>query len=92
MTTSTDETAILHQLRGIFREGLGLDPLTSIEPETRFFADLGLASIDAVVLGEEIQSHFGKALPYDRLMAEIGARSQRDLTIDELIQFLKRHL
>jgi acyl carrier protein len=92
MTTSTSDTAILDQLREIFREGLGVDPLTPIEPETRFFADLGLASIDAVVLGEEIQTHFGKKLPYDRLMAEIGARSQRDLTIDELIQFLKSHL
>ena len=28
--------------------------------ETRFFADLGLASIDAVVLGEAIQQHFGR--------------------------------
>ena len=28
--------------------------------ETRFFADLGLASIDAVVLSEAIQNHYGR--------------------------------
>ena len=37
---------------------------TPIEPETRFFADLGLASIDAVVLGEAIQGHFGRPVPF----------------------------
>lgn len=90
-TTMSDQT-ILAELRTIFRDGLAIDPVTPIEPETLFFADLGLASIDAVVLGEVIQTHFGKALPYDRLMAEIGARAQRDLAIAELVEFLKCHL
>ena len=63
MNTLTSETAILADLRHVFRESLGVDPVTPIEPETRFFADLGLASIDAVVLGEAIQHHLGTASP-----------------------------
>lgn len=90
-TPLTDQT-ILAELRTVFRDGLGVDPVSPIEPETLFFADLGLASIDAVVLGEAVQSHFGKALPYDRLMAEIGSRAQRDLAVAELVEFLKCHL
>jgi len=91
-TTALTEATILDELRDVFRDGLGVDPVDPIVPETRFFADLGLASIDAVVLGEVIQSHFGKALPYDRLMADIGSRSQRDIAISELVDFLKIHL
>ena len=70
----------------------GSTRLTPIEPETRFFADLGLASIDAVVLGEAIQHHFGRPVPFDRLLAELGRRDQRDLAISELVAFLQRHL
>ena len=91
-TTTMTEGAILEELRDVFRDGLGVDPIEPIQPETRFFADLGLASIDAVVLGEVIQSHFDKPLPYDRLMADIGERAQRDMAISELIAFLRNHL
>lgn len=90
--TTMTEAEILDELRDVFRDGLGVDPVDPIQPETRFFADLGLASIDAVVLGEVIQSHFAKPLPYDRLMADIGERAQRDMAISELIVFLKNHL
>ena len=51
-------------------------PVTPIEPETRFFADLGLASIDAVVLGEAIQQHYGRPLPFGELMADLGRRDR----------------
>ena len=92
MSTITSDAAILADLRHVLRESLGVDPLTPIEPDTRFFADLGLASIDAVVLGEVIQGHFGRPVPFDRLMAELGSRQERDLSIAELIAFLKLHL
>ena len=90
--TTMTEATILDELRQVFRDGLGVDPIDPIQPETRFFADLGLASIDAVVLGEAIQRHFEKTLPYDRLMADIGARAERDIIIAELIAFLKVNL
>jgi acyl carrier protein len=85
------DAALLTELRLVFRDALGIDPIEPIGPQTLFFADLGLASIDAVVLGEAMQTHFGRPIPFDQLMAELGSRDQRDLAIGELIAFIKRH-
>ena len=65
---------------------------SSINEDTRFFADLGLASIDAVVLSETLQEHYDRPLPFNELMAEIGRRTERDLSIGELVAFLTAHL
>ena len=92
MRLSTSEAEILADLQCVFREALNVDPVAPIEPETRFFADLGLASIDAVVLGEAIQHRLRRSLPFDQLLAELGQREERDLAISELIAFLQRHL
>jgi acyl carrier protein len=92
MNTATNETEILDELRQVFRDGLGVEPVDPITPATRFFADLGLASIDAVVLGEELQKNNARALPFSDLMAELGNRAERDLTIGELVAFLQRNL
>jgi acyl carrier protein len=91
-TAATSDASLLAELRGLLRDALGVDPVQPIAPETRFFADLGLASIDAVVLGEAIQGHYGRPVPFDRLMADLGSRQERDLSIGELIEFLKLHL
>jgi acyl carrier protein len=90
MTVSDSE--LLVELRCVFRDALGIDPLVPIDRETRFFADLGLASIDAVVLGEAIQRHFARPIPFPELMADLGRREQRDLAIRELIGFLRFHI
>ena len=63
-----------------------------ITEDTRFFADLGLASIDAVVLSERLQEHYGRSLPFNELMAEMGRRTERDLSIGELVAFLAANL
>lgn len=91
-TAGTSDAALLSELRGLLRDALGVDPVQPIAPETRFFADLGLASIDAVVLGEAIQAHYSRPVPFDRLMADLGSRQERDLSISDLIEFLKLHL
>ncbi|MHB1555980.1 MAG: acyl carrier protein [Isosphaeraceae bacterium] len=83
---------ILRDVRAILAEQMGVAPSTAIDEETQFFADLGLASIDAVVLGEALQQHYGRPLPFGELMAEIGRRTDRDLTIGELVGFLQEHL
>jgi acyl carrier protein len=54
--------------------------------------DLGLASIDAVVLGEALVQHYRRPIPFKELMAEIGRRTERDLSIGELVTFLEAHL
>jgi acyl carrier protein len=85
-------TEILRDVNAVLVEHLGVAPSTPIDEGTRFFADLGLASIDAVVLGEAIQQYYGRALPFHELMAEIGRRTDRDLSIGELVAFLGEHL
>ncbi len=84
------EAAILEDLARLLTEVHGREFSGSLGPETRFFADLGLASIDAVVLGEALQSHYGQPLPFADLLAELGRREDRDLTIGELVTFLRR--
>jgi acyl carrier protein len=63
-----------------------------IGPETAFIADLGLESLDIVVLGTMIQERYGR-LPFPEFLNEIGQRpvEQRDLTVAELVVFVCEH-
>ena len=90
MTESSSE--ILAEVARILSDFQGREYSGAIDRETRFFADLGLASIDAVVLGETLQEHYGRPLPFGELMAELGRRTDRDLSIGELADFLSRNL
>ena len=63
-------------------------PVTS---ETRVFADLGLASIDLVVLGEKLEQHYGRKLPYGPFLAGLRDRGADDLTLGDLVAFLQLH-
>ncbi len=92
MMAVSDRAAILRDVTTVLVEDMGIAPSTPIDEETRFFADLGLAALDAVVLSEAIQRHYGRPLPFDALMAEIGRRTDRDLAIGELVSFLRPHL
>ena len=83
---------ILRDVSATLVDHLGVAASTPIDEGTRLFADLGLASIDAVVLSEAIQHHYGRTLPFHELMAEIGRRTDRDLSIGELVAFLGEHL
>jgi len=86
------ETELLADLTQIIGEMQGCDFGATLTPETRFFADLGLASIDAVVLRESLQRHYGRPLPYGDLLADLGRRDDRDMTLGELAEFLRRSL
>jgi acyl carrier protein len=85
-------TEILADIIAILSDQIGAPFSSSIDEKTRLFADLGLASIDAVVLSETLQKHYDRPLPFNELMAEIGRRTERDLSIGELIAFLTAHL
>jgi len=63
-----------------------------IGPDTSFVADLGLESLEIVVLSTMVQQQFGK-LPFPRFFEEIGQRplDQRDLTVAELAMFVCEH-
>lgn len=63
-----------------------------ISPETFLFADLGFESIDAVVLASHVQDHYQRQLPFPELLAELGHREVKDITIGELVEFIYHHL
>ncbi|HEV3120719.1 MAG TPA: acyl carrier protein [Isosphaeraceae bacterium] len=90
--SAPSEAEILTVLAGILGNFHGREYSEVIGPDTRFFADLGLASIDAVVLGETLEHHYGRKLPFGDLMAELGRREDRDLRIGELADFLRQSL
>jgi acyl carrier protein len=85
-------TKILDDIVAILADQIGVQSSSSINEETCLFSDLGLASIDAVVLSEALQKHYNRPLPFNELMAEIGRKTERDLSIGELIAFLTAHL
>jgi acyl carrier protein len=92
MTSVPSRLEILGDITAILSEQTGGSLSTALNEETRFFADLGLASIDAVVLTETLQKHYGRTLPFHELIAEVGRRTERDLSIGELVAFLVSHL
>ena len=63
-----------------------------IGPDTYFLADLGLESLDIVVLGTMIQQQYGR-LPFAEYLEELGQRpvEQRDITVAELVAFVCEH-
>jgi acyl carrier protein len=87
---SPSRAKLLSDLAAILASFNGRDYTGTINPETRFFADLGLASIDAVVLGETLQKHYGRPLPFGELMADLGRRAERDMSVGEVADFLER--
>jgi acyl carrier protein len=92
MTTAPSRAEILGDIRTLLESHLGVHSPGAIDEDTRFFADLGLASIDAVVFSEALRNHYDRPLPFDQLLAEIGQRTERDLAIGELVAFLSEHL
>lgn len=64
----------------------------TVGEETRIFGDLGFESLDAVVLGTAIQEHYKQQMPFANLLAEVGQREVRDLSVAELVDFIDAHL
>jgi acyl carrier protein len=63
-----------------------------IGPDTRFIADLGLESLEIVVLGTMIQERYGR-LPFAEYLDELGQRAveERDVSVAEVAVFVCEH-
>ena len=64
-----------------------------VTPDTFFIQDLGLESLDLVVLGTSIQYRYGQ-LPFAEYLAELGQRpvEERDVTIADVVDFIVTHV
>jgi acyl carrier protein len=82
----TDVLELMNELAGDWEYS------DTITPETYLLGDLGLESLDLVVIGTEIQQRYGR-LPFVEYLAEIGQRpiQQRDVSVSELVDFVCRH-
>ena len=65
---------------------------TAVGPDTRVFADLGLASIDVVVLGERLEQFYGRRLPFGAFLAGLRTRGADDLVLGDLVAFLQQQI
>lgn len=64
-----------------------------ITPDTRFFADMEVRSLDFVILSTAMVKLYGR-LPFDQFYTELSERppEEREVTVREYAQFVRRHL
>lgn len=62
-----------------------------VGPDSLLFTELGLESLDAVVLCTAVQEHYHKPMPFAELFAELGEK-RLDLSIAQLAGFVHQHL
>lgn len=75
----------------IIREMTGGGPM-SLRAETLFFADLGLSSIDAIVLGERLELRFGRPLRFTEVLTDFARAGRDDVTLGEVAAFVQFQL
>ncbi len=86
MSTPATQYEILADLARVFDGFQGREYSGPITLTTRFFADLGFASIDAVVLGETLESRYVRPLPFGELIGELGSRiTERQRLVEGLV-------
>ncbi len=64
----------------------------TITEDTYLFSDMGLESLDVVVLGTAVQEHYGQVLPFPEFFAEVGQREVPDISVGEWVDFIYKHL
>jgi acyl carrier protein len=82
---------ILADLASILSDFNGREYSGPITADTLFFSDLGLVSIDAIVLAETLEQRYGRPFPFNLLLRELGERDVKDFAVGELVAFLHRH-
>lgn len=87
MKTSPEIVTDLSDLLANFQ---GREYSGTIDRDTQFFADLGFASIDAIILGETLEARYGRKIGFTQFLAEAMNRNAQDVTVGELADFLAR--
>jgi len=68
------------------------DISVTVGPDTRVFADLGMASIELIVLGERLEQFYGRKLPFGPFLAGLRKQGAEDLELGTLVEFLRSHV
>ena len=84
---------ILRDLRNVVQRTFpDRDFPDGVSGSTRVFADLGLASIDLVVLAERLETHYDRRLPFGVFLKELRDRGADDVELGDLVAFLQKHV
>jgi acyl carrier protein len=79
---------ILHDLRDLLRDFNGKEYSGDVGLETLLFADLGMVSIDAVILAETLERFYKREFSFSQFLAEIGREGIGDIPLGRLVAFL----
>ena len=89
--TSRDD--VLQTIVGLVRAmACDWDFADEISEDTQLFGNMNWRSVDFVVLANDIQDHYGRALPFAELLQEFATGRRTDLSVGELGAFVHRHL
>lgn len=79
---------ILDDVRNLLRDFNGKEYSGDIGTETLLFGDIGLVSIDAVILAEALEQLYERQFPFSTFLAEIGREGLGDIRLGRLVAFL----
>lgn len=88
----TNEDEILESVTGMLRNFQGREYSGDIDRQTLFFADLGFASIDAVVLGEMLEEKYNCKFAFHELLSELAESGAVDMEVGDMVAFLYKQL
>lgn len=88
MSSSRD---VLGDVLTIVREMLSC-PAGSVHADARFFADLGLSSIDIIVLGDRLEQHYARPLRFAEALPEMAKAGMDDVTLGQLASLVELRL
>jgi acyl carrier protein len=83
---------ILADLAAMVRDFNGREYSGEVGPHTLFFGDLGMVSIDAVVLAETVERFYGRKIAFGQFLAGVSREGVRDIELGELAAFLHDQL
>ena len=79
---------ILSELAELLSDFQGREYSDAITAETMFFGDLGFVSIDAIVLGETLESRYGQQIPFQSFLKQLADDNVHDIAVGRLTEFL----
>ncbi len=63
-----------------------------VGPATCVFADIGLASIDLIVLAERLEGFYGVKLPFGTFLNGLRKQGATDVQLGSLVAFLRQNI
>lgn len=83
----------LQELTAIMRQTFpDRDYSGTVDLNTTLLTDLGLASIEVVVLAEKLEHHYARKLPFALFLNDLRRSGADDLTLKQLVAFLEKHI